>query len=100
MQATLDSAFVALLQYSSSHELLRKVYSHIQPEIKFIDEVGLLRAPLEPFVKAQNKLALADVAGEVKKDQASQVDWRKKRKQAFAQANLNVGMYQVEELII
>lgn len=100
MQATLDSSFVVLLQYPASHGLLSKFYSRIQPEIKFIDEVGQLCAPLESFVKVQKKLTLAEVAGEVKKDQISQVDWRKKRKQAFAQASLNVGMYQVEELMI
>jgi hypothetical protein len=78
---------------------LRRIYSHLEPELKVIDELEQLRGPLEPFVKAQKK-ALADVASEVKKEQAPQVDWRKRRKQAFARAALNVGLYQVEELII
>lgn len=100
LQITLDSSFLILLQYPAAHGLLRNIHSHIEPELKFIGEVGQLRGPLEPFVKAEKKL-MVDAANEIQKDQhAPQVDWRKKRKQAFAQASLNVGLYQVEELII
>lgn len=87
------------MQYPAAHELLQKISSHIEPELKFIGEVEQLRGPLEPFVKAQKKASVQ--ANEVLKDrQGPQEDWRRKRKQAFAQASLNIGLYQVEELII
>jgi hypothetical protein len=99
LQITLDSSFVALLQFPPSHQILRKIYSHLEPEVKFIDAIGQLSGPLEPFVKAQKKIS-AEAAGEAKKDQVVQGDWGKRKKQAFALANLHVGLYQIEELMI
>jgi len=92
VQTILDSSFLVLLQYPPSHQLLRKIFSHLESEVRFIDEIRQSCRPLELFVKAQKK-ALAEAANEVKKDPVAQGDWRKRRKQAFAQANPHVGLY-------
>ena len=60
------------------------------------EDLGLLCGPLAPFSKAQAK-AVVDASS--KKKRGEEVDWRKRRKQAMEQANLNLGPYQVEELV-
>jgi hypothetical protein len=71
----------------------------LEPQLKFINEIRQLCGPLEPFVKAQKKSMANGTIG-AKTDQNTQVDWRKRRKQVFAHASVNISSYQVEELII
>jgi len=73
VQTILDSSFLVLLQYPPSHQLLRKIFSHLESEVRFIDEIRQSCRPLELFVKAQKK-ALAEAANEVKKDPVAQGD--------------------------
>ncbi|KAI9574316.1 hypothetical protein HD554DRAFT_2201400 [Boletus coccyginus] len=94
LQALLDASFVALLQYQPSHDPLRRILSHIEPEITFIDSMEPLRGVLAPFVKAQ--LLKEKTSG----SKESPAEWRKRRKQVEEQASLSVGLYRLEELAI
>ncbi|KAF9461998.1 hypothetical protein BDZ94DRAFT_1262189 [Collybia nuda] len=97
LQTLLDASFLALLQYPPSHTILRSIFSQIEPEISYLDQIEQLRGPLEPFVKAHTK-AIRE-AGEDKRKQPV-ADWRQRRKQAHEQAGLSIGLYQLEELVL
>lgn len=97
LQTLLDASFLTLLQHSSSHTILRSIFSQIEPELASLDQMEQLRGPLEPFVKAHTK-AIKE-AGEDKRKQPV-VDWRQRRKQAHEQAGLSIGLYQLEELVL
>ncbi|KII94615.1 hypothetical protein PLICRDRAFT_47642 [Plicaturopsis crispa FD-325 SS-3] len=94
LQTLLDTSFLSLLQYTPSHELLRRITGHLAPELALIETLETLRGPLEPFAIAQSR-SLAD--GKKGKDEGK--DWRKKRAQAREQVGLAVGVYRLEELV-
>lgn len=100
LRTTLDASFLSLLQLSSSHALLKRISSHLEPELALIDEAEQLRGPLEPFAKAQAKVVAEAAQGGVKKDSAQQGDWRRRKKMQHEQAGLSIGLYQVEELVL
>ncbi|KAJ7118777.1 hypothetical protein C8R44DRAFT_853923 [Mycena epipterygia] len=96
IQTVLDASFLALLQYTPAHRVLRKVLSRIEPEIRLTEQVGLLRGPLELFARAQAK-AVRD-GKEGKKDLG---DWRQRRRLAHERSAMAVGgVYQLEELVL
>ncbi|THH11741.1 hypothetical protein EW145_g480 [Phellinidium pouzarii] len=95
LQAILDSSFLILLQNPQAHVLLQRLATDITPHAAVSDVLESLRGPLAPFAKAQSK-ALADVRAGKRKDE---VDWRKRRKQTQEQTAINLGPYQVEELV-
>lgn len=98
IQTLLDSSFLLLLSYAPSCRVLQEIMSFVDPELAFTHEVGQLRGPLEPFVKAHRKMVHEAARGPNKPD--SSVDWRKKRKEAHEQAAIAIGVYQVEELVL
>jgi len=49
LRAILDATFVTLLQYAASHQLLRRVASHLQSELSVVDELQSLHEPLGLF---------------------------------------------------
>lgn len=98
LQTLLDSSFLTFLTYLPSHGILRDIFSHLEPELSFTDDVEQLRGPLEPFVRAHAK-AVHEAAHGVQKPDLK-VDWRKRRKEAHEQAGITVGVYQIEELVL
>ncbi|GJE84877.1 hypothetical protein PsYK624_009530 [Phanerochaete sordida] len=98
LQTLLDSSFLTFLTYPPSHPILRDIFSHLEPELDFTDDVEQLRGPLEPFVRAHSK-AVHEAAHGVQKPDLK-IDWRKRRKDAHEQAGMAVGVYQIEELVL
>ncbi|KAJ7184344.1 hypothetical protein C8R46DRAFT_938212 [Mycena filopes] len=97
IQTTLDASFLALLQHAPAHDILRRVLSRIEPEIKLTEQVDLMRGPLELFARAQAK-AERD-AKEGKKDSAG--DWRTRRRMVHERQAMAVDrVYQLEELVL
>ncbi|KAG1905904.1 uncharacterized protein F5891DRAFT_1274949 [Suillus fuscotomentosus] len=97
LQVLLDASFVSLLQFPPSHDLLRSIMSHIEPEIGLHERVGNLRGALEPFAKAQNRIVKERAEGTPKE---TPNEWRKRRKHQEQQIALGVGLYRLEELVI
>ncbi|KAG2157287.1 hypothetical protein DEU56DRAFT_12959 [Suillus clintonianus] len=97
LQVLLDASFVSLLQYPPSHELLRNIMSHIEPEIGLHERMGYLRGALEPFAKAQNRIVKERAEGAPRE---TPNEWRKRRKHQEQQVALGVGLYRLEELVI
>lgn len=95
LRAILDATFVTLLQHTGSHQLLRRVASHLQSELSVVDELQLLHEPLGLFAKAQEK-----AVSEKQRPPAQLEDWRRRRRLAHERASMGVGLYQVEELVI
>lgn len=100
LRTTLDASVLSLLQLSSSHSLLKRISSRLEPEIALIDEAEQLRGPLEPFAKAQAKVVAEAAQGSGKKDSAQQGNWRRRKKMQHEQVGLSIGLYQVEELVL
>ncbi|KAL4247039.1 Nucleolar protein 11 [Abortiporus biennis] len=98
LQTILDSAFLTLLSHPPSHQLIRRIFDRLQPEVAFNGELEILRGPLEQFTKAQQKALLESTQGPQRADQ--KVDWRRRRKAAHEQASVAIGLYQVEELVL
>ncbi len=87
-----------MLTHPPSHPLIREVFSYLQPELSFSDDVELLRGPLEPFAKAHAKALAESIPGAEKPGQ--NVDWRKRKKAFHEQANMAIGVYQIEEIVL
>ena len=86
----LDSSLVSLLQYRPAHALLQQLTDDLEPQISFLEELDLLRGPLEPFARAYNSTAKA----------STEQDARKKEKEAYQAAEVRLGLYQIEELFL
>lgn len=97
LQVLLDASFVSLLQFPPSHELLRNIMSHIEPEIELHEHMGHLRGALEPFARVQNRIVKERAEGTMRE---TPNEWRKRRKHQEQQIALGVGLYRLEELII
>lgn len=97
LQVLLDASFVSLLQFPPSHELLRNIMSHIEPEIGLHERMGCLRGALEPFAKVHNRMMKERAEGTPRE---TPNEWRKRRKNQEQQIALGVGLYRLEELVI
>jgi hypothetical protein len=96
IQTVLDASFLALLQHTPAHRVLRKVLSRIEPEIQLTEQVDMLRGPLELFARAQARAVREGKEG--KKDLG---DWRQRRRLAHERSAMAVGgVYQLEELVL
>jgi len=104
-QAILDTSFLSLLQHPPACSILQSISDQIESELRLINEVEQLRIPFDGLLREQKKV----VAERTEREQASQSggggkgdkgDWRKKRKEAFQQASLAVGSYQIEEIFL
>jgi len=101
-QAILDASFLSLLQHPPAYPILQSISGQIESELKFINEVEQLRIPFDSLLREHKKI----VAERKEREQASQSggggkgDSRKKRKEAFQQASLAVGLYQIEEILL
>ena len=102
IQAILDASFLSLLQHPPAYPVLRSISDQIEPELELINEVEQLRIPFDGLLKEHNKI----IAERKERELATQSggggkgDWRKKRKEAFQQASLAVGLYQIEEILL
>ncbi|KAJ7043095.1 hypothetical protein C8F04DRAFT_1073671 [Mycena alexandri] len=97
IQTTLDASFLALLQHTPAHRILREVLSRIEPEIQLTEQVDLLRGPLELFARAQAK-AVRD-GKEGKKELVG--DWRQRRRLVHERQAMAVDrVYQLEEIVL
>ena len=105
VQAILDASFLSLLQHPPAYPILRSISDQIEPELKLINEVEQLRVPFDSLLREHKKV----VAERKEREKATQPggvgkgekgDWRKKRKEAFQQASLAVGLYQIEEIFL
>lgn len=83
------------MQNAPAHDLLNRISANIAPQVKVNQDMEVLRGPLGPFARAHKK-ALVEASRGKKREE---VDWRKRRKQAQEQAAINLGPYQVEELV-
>lgn len=75
--------------------MLHHLLENVTLQLSTTDDLQSLCAPLAPFAKTHLKL-LTDATKGRKKDE---VDWRKRRKQVQEQNAINLGPYQVEELV-
>ncbi|KAH9938085.1 uncharacterized protein B0H18DRAFT_1112274 [Fomitopsis serialis] len=78
-QAILDSSFLALLSHAPAHPLLRSLLARLEPELALISELQSLKGPLQGDAQA---------------------DWRQRKKAQTEHRDMNIGIYQVEELVI
>ncbi|KAJ7349092.1 hypothetical protein DFH08DRAFT_697617 [Mycena albidolilacea] len=99
IQTLLDASFLALLQHTPAHRVLRKVLARIEPEIALTEQVELLRGPLEMFARAQAKAVREGKEG---KKGANAADWRQRRRLEHEQRSAMAvgGVYQLEELVL
>ncbi|KAL6309768.1 hypothetical protein BKA93DRAFT_850203 [Sparassis latifolia] len=98
LQTLLDASFLALLAHPPAHRLLHTLLARLQPELALLDEIEQLRVPLQPFAAAHARALYEGAHGPPKTD--TRVDWRRRKKMAHEQAELALGLYQVEELVI
>ena len=98
LQVLLDSSFLTFLTHSASQQHIRQIFSILEPEVSFNDSIEQLRGPLQPFVKAHAKAASDVLHGTQKQD--PKVDWRKRKKAAHDKAEMAIGVYQIEELVL
>jgi hypothetical protein len=100
VQSILDTSFIALLQYTPAHKVLRAIHAQLSPEIAFAGAVETLRGPLEPFAIAQEKAVKESLISPQERERERQKgDWRQRRKAAAGVA-ADIGMYQLEELVL
>jgi len=97
-QAILDSSFLALLSHAPAHALLRSLLARLEPELALISELQSLKGPLQVFASAQSRSAFLTGHGRSKGD--AQADWRQRKKAQTEHRDMNIGIYQVEELVI
>ncbi|KAJ7063545.1 hypothetical protein C8F01DRAFT_1133448 [Mycena amicta] len=98
LQTLFDASFLALLQHTPAHPVLRRLGAHIQPEIQLTEHVDALRGPLEVFVRAQAKAVREAKEKQNGKDAG---DWRQRRRLAHERTAMAAGrVYQVEELVL
>ncbi|KZT66048.1 hypothetical protein DAEQUDRAFT_813894 [Daedalea quercina L-15889] len=98
IQAVLDSSFIALLSHPPAHTLIRTLLARLEPELALLSELQSLKGPLQAFASAHPR---APGAGHGRSKAAdSQADWHKRRKAQAEHRDMNVGVYQVEELVI
>lgn len=98
LQDLLDASLLALLAHTPAHAFFRKLLGRLQPELTFISEMEQLHGPLQPFAAAHARAVIEGAQGVPKVD--THVDWRRRKKRAHEQAEMNLGLYQVEELVI
>jgi hypothetical protein len=101
----MDASFLSLLQHPPAYPILRSISDQIEPELELVNQVEQLRLPFDSLLREYKK----GVAERKEKEQAGQAggggkgdksDWRKRRKEAFQQASLAVGLYQIEEILL
>ncbi|KAL0950072.1 hypothetical protein HGRIS_010076 [Hohenbuehelia grisea] len=93
LQSTLDSTFLLLLSDPQSHPVLHALSDHLDPEVAWGGQLESLRGALEPFAKAQRR------SGKDGKKRGGEGDWKQRRK-AQVEANMTVGMYRLEHLLL
>ncbi|KZT05551.1 uncharacterized protein LAESUDRAFT_655546 [Laetiporus sulphureus 93-53] len=98
IQAILDASFLTLLAHKPAHKLLRTLLSRLQPELAVLSELEALRGPLQPFAKTHAHAVHEGAHGIPKVD--TSVDWRRRKKATQQQAEMALGLYQMEELVI
>ncbi|KJA29589.1 hypothetical protein HYPSUDRAFT_195963 [Hypholoma sublateritium FD-334 SS-4] len=103
IQVILDASFLTLLQHAPAHKVLRSIYTQLNPEIAFAGAAETLRGPLEPFAIAQDKAVKESLIPQQERDREKQKgDWRQRRKGVGAAAGVaaDIGLYQLEELVL
>ncbi|KAJ3992530.1 hypothetical protein F5050DRAFT_1579367 [Lentinula boryana] len=99
LQCLIDTSFLNLIQTPSAYRILRRIQSHIDPEIKYIDQTEQLRGPLELFAKAQAK-AIKEAKAAKEGVKVPPSDRRQRKKLLQEQAGAAIGLYRLEELTL
>lgn len=103
IQIILDASFLALLQHAPAHKVLQSIHIQLNPEIAFAGAAETLRGPLEPFAIAQDKALKESLIPQQEREREKQKgDWRQRRKGVGAAAGVaaDIGLYQLEELVL
>lgn len=98
IQAILDASLLALLSYTPSHALLRTLSERLQPELVLVSELQALQGPLQPFASAHARAVHEGAHGPPQTD--LKIDWRARKKAEHEKNEMNLGVYQIEELVI
>jgi hypothetical protein len=85
LQATLDAHFLALLQHPPAREVIKRLSTHVRPQIEVLEETERIQSFFEPFIR---RAVVVD-----EKD-------AKKRVREMRENDANVGLYRFEELVI
>ncbi|KAJ3756420.1 hypothetical protein EV360DRAFT_47995 [Lentinula raphanica] len=99
LQCLIDTSFLNLIQTPSTYRILKRIQSHIDPEIRYIDQTEQLRGPLELFARAQAK-AIKEAKAAKEGIQISPSERRQRKKLLHEQAGAAIGLYQLEELTL
>ena len=95
LQSVLDVHFLTLLQYAPSHTNIEKISRHVHEQLLYVEDMDRLRGPLEAFVSSQSRKS----RGHHRELKGGGIS-RQRHKEASEAAELAVGLYQVEELVI
>ena len=96
LQTLLDASLLTLVQHEPAHPVLARLAAHVGPELALQVEMERLRGPLEPFLRVACQPESDERRWKRGKDQA----WRRRQQEANRTANIAVGVYQVERLVI
>ncbi|KAF8489106.1 hypothetical protein JB92DRAFT_3014323 [Gautieria morchelliformis] len=94
LQSVLDVHFLTLLHYTPSHSVIERISRQLREQLLSVDDLDRLRGPLEAFVRVQSQSFPQRPVLEAGEN------LRQKRREAFEAAELTVGPYQIEELVI
>ncbi|KAH9948785.1 hypothetical protein B0H21DRAFT_777679 [Amylocystis lapponica] len=100
LQALLDASFLALLSHPPAHAVLRTLSARLQPALALHNTLVQLRGPLQPFAAAHARAVRDAARGPSAPKADMRVDWRKRKRAAHERAELALGLYQVEELVL
>lgn len=98
LQTLLDASFLAFLSYPPAHASLRAALEHVEPALAFGDDLDQLRGVLQPFASAHARAVYESAHGPPKPELGG--DWMRRRREAFDQAAISVGVYQIEEIVL
>jgi hypothetical protein len=94
LQSVLDVHFLTLLHYTPSHGVVERISQQLHEQLLYVDDLDRLRGPLEAFVRIQSESSAQ------RQVQETGENLRQRRKEAFEAAELAIGRYQIEELVI
>ncbi|OCH94292.1 hypothetical protein OBBRIDRAFT_770017 [Obba rivulosa] len=98
-QALIDASFLTLLGHAPAQPLLRGLLERLEPQFVRVSALAQLAGALQPFAAAHARAVREGSTGAAAKAEAC-VDWRRRRRAAHEQAEMGLGAYQVEELVL
>ena len=86
------------MTHPPAQPLLRGLLECLEPEVAHATSLAQLAGALQPFAAAHARAVREGTTGTTKAE--ARVDWRKRRRAAHEQAEMALGAYQVEELVL